>query len=511
VETPLPDVIDFLQDKYRIPVKLDLRALKDAGVDVSTPVTCSISGVPLRSALRLILDDLQLEWTIWSDVLWITTPVKAESDELQVVKFYDVSDLIVETRDMPYRGDALPSVGTCEPWSPPIGGVMGATAEMTGGARASGGTGVPGSNGMGGMGGGMFSVPPESNLPAASSSPGSASFRGVTNGPPVVGAAERGNGTERTSPVVARQVGAQTAPPLGLAYAAATSNQTGINSLMDVITSTVATKSWVDNGGTGTISRHGNLLCISQTFRIQCEVKALLAGLRATRREVPTVVVDLQWLWLDGAQCEQLQGGAKPSTAGQTRLSADASALDLLGHKAPGFRGRIVCANGQLVHLASGDRRSVIVSTIPVVGSGVGYSPVVQVPNTGVVVEVRPTVVPGGTTAIVDVQSIVTRWGKPQATVHVGAAWPSSQVSDGTAADKKVTVEPAGSGSCPVQLPNMPAQQLATTVRVPLGRPVVLGGMTFAPAESAGVEQATDNPTQLYLIATTSIAADVSP
>ena len=43
---------------------------------------------------------------------------------------------------------------------------------------------------------------------------------------------------------------------------------------------------------------------------------------------------------------------------------------------------------------------------------------------------------------------------------------------------------------------------------MPLGKPVVLGGMTFAPAESAGLNKAADNPTQLYLIATTSIATD---
>jgi len=53
----------------------------------------------------------------------------------------------------------------------------------------------------------------------------------------------------------------------------------------------------------------------------------------------------------------------------------------------------------------------------------------------------------------------------------------------------------------------MPAQQFATTVRVPLGKPVILGAMTFAPSGEAGLAEATENTTQLYLIATTSIAA----
>ena len=105
----------------------------------------------------------------------------------------------------------------------------------------------------------------------------------------------------------------------------------------------------------------------------------------------------------------------------------------------PGFRGRIVCANGQLVHLAAGDRPAVIVSTIPVVQGVVGYYPVVQVPNVGVVAELRPTVVHGNRAATLDVRSLVTRWAKPQATVYVSAA-------------------------APVQRPIMPAEQLATTV-----------------------------------------------
>ena len=50
VDSPLQDVIALLQDMHGIPIKLDTNALKEAGVDPGTPVTCSVSGVPLRSA-----------------------------------------------------------------------------------------------------------------------------------------------------------------------------------------------------------------------------------------------------------------------------------------------------------------------------------------------------------------------------------------------------------------------------------------------------------------------------
>jgi hypothetical protein len=53
----------------------------------------------------------------------------------------------------------------------------------------------------------------------------------------------------------------------------------------------------------------------------------------------------------------------------------------------------------------------------------------------------------------------------------------------------------------------MPAADLVATARVPLGKPVLLGAVTFAPAGGAGLDKATDTPVQLCLIATTRIAA----
>jgi hypothetical protein len=115
---------------------------------------------------------------------------------------------------------------------------------------------------------------------------------------------------------------------------------------------------------------------------------------------------------------------------------------------------------------------------------------VIDVPNAGVVVEVRPSVAPGADTAVLDVRSSVTRWGKPAASARVGSA---------------------GSAACPVDRPNMAAAEMATTVRVPLGQPVLVGAVTFAPAGGAGLDKAAENPVHLCLIATTSIAAGAAP
>ena len=51
----------------------------------------------------------------------------------------------------------------------------------------------------------------------------------------------------------------------------------------------------------------------------------------------------------------------------------------------------------------------------------------------------------------------------------------------------------------------MPTQEFGTTLRVPLGKPVVVGSVTFAPAGDAGVGAAAKDPVEVYLIATVSV------
>jgi hypothetical protein len=520
-DCPLTDVVAYLQDKHHIPIQLDVAALREAGnVDSTTPVNCSVSGVPLRSALRIMLGQLQLEWVIWSDVVMITSPTKAESSEYMVTKYYDVSDLLIMPQDKPYPGSVLPTLGA---WESPSAGLS--FTGMGGGMATSGGMGMGGM----GMGGGFFAVPPEAKATVSASTPGPSHTATIISCIPVVGA-QAGSPSGQSTPAVASQIGSpsccgpasgghastgvQPVPGVGGmgggGVTGISSRSAGMQELQDMITNEVSPKSWTDGGGNGTISSHGQFLCVTQTFQIQLELKEFLARLRARQRVVPTVVVELQWLWLSNGQYDELVGSGKGSSEVRTRLAVDPKVLKSLDGKVPSFRGRIVCANGQLAHLSAGDRRSLIVGAIPVVGSGVGYQPLVQTPNLGVVAELRPTVVPGGRIAILDVHSTVTRWGKTQKTALLGGGQSeltrvAKDAKLGTSSEE-TSVAPAGSSTCPVQQPDIPAQQLATTLRVPLGKPVILGGMTFAPSGAAGLDEASDDPIQLYVIATTSVA-----
>jgi len=296
------------------------------------------------------------------------------------------------------------------------------------------------------------------------------------------------------------------------------------DSFIDMITSTIRPTTWDAVGGQGCIAPFGHFVVISQTLRIHREIESLFAEIRAKRKIAGTVLVELHWLWLDAEQHKRLIGNTKSSVVGQTSLTINGKVLAELVNKVPGFHGQIACSNGQVVHLASGDRRSIITSVVPIINTT--PQPVIERPNVGVVINLCPSVVPGDDVAILDVQSTITRWGKQPPPALVGASWPQSQAVKDLASEEvlpqktteqtdrssspcsqRIVAHQGGSASCPVDRPVMPAQQFATTVRVPLGKPVILGSMTFAPSGDAGLAEAAEDTTQLVLIATTSIVA----
>jgi len=92
IETPLTDVVDYLKKKHQIEIQIDRKALGDVGLDPSTtPITRRVKGVSLRAALRQLLRDLDLAYTIQDEVLLITTPEEAETR--LTTKIYAVGDL----------------------------------------------------------------------------------------------------------------------------------------------------------------------------------------------------------------------------------------------------------------------------------------------------------------------------------------------------------------------------------------------------------------------------------
>ena len=73
LEQPLGDIIAFLEDRHGIEIQLDTAALDTAGVNKDTPATIDVEGIPLRNALNLMLEEIELAYTIRDEVLLITT------------------------------------------------------------------------------------------------------------------------------------------------------------------------------------------------------------------------------------------------------------------------------------------------------------------------------------------------------------------------------------------------------------------------------------------------------
>jgi hypothetical protein len=93
-EMPLTEVAHYISDRHKIPLQFDTNALRDSGIDpATTPVTRNLKGLSLRSALNLVLDELNLTWLIRDEVLLITT--KDAANEILETRVYDVSDFVV--------------------------------------------------------------------------------------------------------------------------------------------------------------------------------------------------------------------------------------------------------------------------------------------------------------------------------------------------------------------------------------------------------------------------------
>lgn len=74
-DAPFSDAIGFLADLHQITIILDETALEDEGVSTDEPITLTLSGITLRSALKIMLERLTtpLTYTIEDKVMKITT------------------------------------------------------------------------------------------------------------------------------------------------------------------------------------------------------------------------------------------------------------------------------------------------------------------------------------------------------------------------------------------------------------------------------------------------------
>lgn len=263
-EAPLTDVIDFIQSYANINVVLDKNGLQLSNVEPDTPITLKLDQVPLRSALNLLLEPLDLTYLNRNDVLLITD--KKETGAALVTRVYPVADLAIP----------IPS-GIGLQGGAGIGGGLGGGGGIGGGGGVAGGGGGFGGGGGGfGGGGGGF---------------GGGGFGGGGGGGGFGGGGRGGGGGFGGG---GGGIGGGGGGQGGQGFGGP-----DFDTLIDLIQNTVEPDSWEDNGGTGTVQPfYPNLtLVISQTEAIHEKIKDLLNQLR--RLQDLQVSVEVRFITVD--------------------------------------------------------------------------------------------------------------------------------------------------------------------------------------------------------------------
>jgi hypothetical protein len=357
---------------------------------------------------------------------------KADDDaERLEIRVYRVGDLLLPPRNYPFAADSLPTTGMSRASATP-------DARFFGGAM-----GGQGGGGFGG-GGGLFQVKDQT----------------PTTPPHVLPQVGGGGGW---SEAVGGAVGMG---GLGFADFAEPRIDAAMDELLEVITAVVEPNSWDTMGGEATIQPLRGMLIVRQTAKAHEQIQVLLEQIHTEGGAVTTLTVQAHWLFLTPEQQAALtdgQGEAPPSP-----LVLDRQQWLRLRNEAKGLRAALTCFSGQTVHLASGSRRTVKIGVVPVVGGATAaYQPTTVIPNIGVVLQITPTLSHDAESATLDVQTALTHWQGPD--------------------------QPAVAGSeAEVDRVHMPTQQFATTLRAPLNKPVLAGGVSL-------VEQG-DNPAQVCLV-----------
>jgi hypothetical protein len=394
--------------------------------------------------------------------------------ENYVLRTYEVGDLIINVQDYPYS-DALQKLP---------------------GAAGLGSAGGGGFSGGGG-GGGVFSVPdPDARSTQAHPQPAYGSI------PQAVlcqfGGGGKGQAGQR--PKTDAASGSSSA-----------STAITIEDLVNVIVNTVANDTWAENGGAeGRIEALGKVLVVWQTPAVHEQIKKLLQALNQTLGERRTLTIDARWLQLTSNEVDDLtvKDSSDPPIVERKSL-AD------LTRRAGSIRGLTNCFSGQLVYIVSGTKRNVVSGFIPVVGAvenlnpseslvslnrrpkiqlvadtvqsnarqaSVGYQPIVVTPNFGALLEIRATSMGGPKSdVIVELRSTLTA-----ATDSRDDAPRRASADVMAPAIDRVAIE---------------TQELATTLRVPVGKPVLVGGLTNVPSSAPAADggQAKERP-QTYLV-----------
>ncbi|WP_145122322.1 hypothetical protein [Rosistilla oblonga] len=138
--------------------------------------------------------------------------------------------------------------------------------------------------------------------------------------------------------------------------------------------------------GDAQLSHLGHLLVAKATQRGHQELEAVLQTLRENSLSTPTIEVALRLVAIESAESGEFH-------------RMETADIEALAKRKDAISATVRCGNGRIGTIASGARRSFVISAVPVVGANgsnsssgrsVGYSPRVITPMIGLVGKVRP-------------------------------------------------------------------------------------------------------------------------
>jgi general secretion pathway protein D len=459
------DVIDFLRDVTSANLFVNWRALETAGITKEAPVTARLKDVKFSKALKTILDDVgggtvKLSYTIDEGVITIST-----ADDLAkntATRTYDIRDLLVDVPDF----DQVPDLS-----------LLATSTGGTGGGGGGGGGGGRGGGGGGGGGGGQ----------------------GLFGGQ---GLNQNGQGGEKTM-----------------------TRQERVDAIVKLIQETVDPNSWRDNGGqVGAVKELSGQLIVTQTADNQRQLINLLEQLRETRAiqvTVETRFVSVSRNFLEDvglnldfffniqnpnkfSEISVTQGSAaftqNPSTGIPGSIGSSATppqSLTVTGtyldkfqvnmllratqasiHTSVVTAPRVTLFNGQRAWVLIATQRAYVSDLTPVVGNGVvAFSPTIDVINSGVLLDVQATVSSDRKYVTLTLRpQLAELLGLFEFTFQQGTTQGTTPIIGG--GGTIVTNTSAGSGI--VQQPEIQLTEVRTTVSVPDGGTLLLGGQTLA-------------------------------
>jgi type II secretory pathway component GspD/PulD (secretin) len=260
-DQPLSAVLDSLAKQADVPIHLDMVGLEQEAVRSDTPVTISLDqSISLKSALKLLLEPLHLDYVIKDEVLKVTSPRLVKGEVYSIS--YPVADLVIPIPN--FSSDGLGITGALRDgysrltprnaasvqYGPPPAGINGVS-------RASG----------------------DAAVDAASLAQFQAGGNGVATG---------------------------STPSIPFGPSAGGGSQADFQSLIDLIQNTVSPQSWNTVGGQGAIQPFATNLSIvvSQTQEVHEEIADLLEQLR--RLQDLQVTIEVRFIRLNDTFFERI-------------------------------------------------------------------------------------------------------------------------------------------------------------------------------------------------------------